>query len=112
MDDISKKYLFDIQKAINSVEGYFGGKKIFAEYNANDMLQKAVERQIEIIGEAVNCLLKANPDVVISNARRIVDTRNYVIHGYDKVSNEIIWSIVVKHLPLLKIEVEDLLNKQ
>ena len=57
-------------------------------------------------------VLKANPDVVISNARRIVDTRNYVIHGYDKVSNEIIWSIVVKHLPLLKIEVEDLLNKQ
>ncbi|MBR6334168.1 MAG: DUF86 domain-containing protein [Bacteroidales bacterium] len=69
-------------------------------------------RNICLIYKRLLIVLKANPDVVISNARRIVDTRNYVIHGYDKVSNEIIWSIVVKHLPLLKIEVEDLLNKQ
>ncbi len=108
MDDIAKKYLYDIQKAIDSIESYFGEKKIFSEYEANDMLQKAVERQIEIIGEAVNRLSKANPEVKITNARRIIDTRNYVIHGYDKVSNEIIWSIVVKHLPLLREEINGL----
>ena len=83
---------------------------MFADYVKNDMLQKAVERQIEIIGEAVNKLSKIAPTVSISNARRIVDTRNYVIHGYDKVSNEIIWGIVIKHLPKLKQEVEDLLK--
>lgn len=110
MDNNSKKYLFDILTAINSVESYFSGKKIFEEYNNNDMLQKAVERQIEIIGEAVNRLLKLNPNLTITNSRRIVDTRNYVIHGYDKVSNVIIWGIVINHLPKLKKEVEELLN--
>jgi uncharacterized protein with HEPN domain len=111
MDDVKKKYLFDIQNAICSVEGYFEeGKKIISEYEKNDMLQKAVERQIEIIGEAVNRLSKMDPDLKITNARRIVDTRNYMIHGYDKVSNEIIWSIVIKHLPLLKNEVDVLLE--
>lgn len=110
MDDVSNKYLYDILKAINSIDSYFGEKRVFADYVKNDMLQKAVERQIEIIGEAVNKLSKITPTVSISNARRIVDTRNYVIHGYDKVSNEIIWGIVIKHLPKLKQEVEDLLK--
>lgn len=110
MDDVSSKYLYDILKAIISIDSYFGEKRVFADYVKNDMLQKAVERQIEIIGEAVNKLSKIAPTVNISNARRIIDTRNYVIHGYDKVSNEIIWGIVIKHLPKLKQEVEDLLK--
>jgi len=111
MDNFSNKYLYDILLAINSIETYFGDKKIFTEYENNDMLQKAVERQIEIIGEAVSKLLKQKPDLQITNARRIIDTRNYVIHGYDKVSNVIIWGIVINHLPKLKTEIENLLKE-
>ena len=110
MEDNVKKYLYDILKAIDSIDKYIGEKKVFTEYVANDMMQKAVERQIEIIGEAVNKLSKVDPSILISNSRRIVDTRNYVIHGYDSVSNEIIWGIVIKHLPKLRNEVEDLLK--
>jgi uncharacterized protein with HEPN domain len=72
--------------------------------------QKAVERNIEIIGEAVNRILKKDEDFQLSNSRKIVDNRNRIIHGYDSVSDEMIWSIVIRHLPVLKTEVEALLN--
>ena len=50
----------------------------------------------------MNRLLKNDPSIKITYARKIVDTRNYVIHGYDSVTNEIMWGIVVRHLPLLR----------
>ncbi len=58
----------------------------------------------------MNRLLKVAPDIEISAARKIVDTRNYVIHGYDSVTDEIMWGIVIRHLPLLKAEVDRLLE--
>jgi uncharacterized protein with HEPN domain len=64
-----------------------------------------VERNIEVIGEALSRILTKDPEINISNSRKIVDTRNRIIHGYDSVSDEIIWGIVIKHLPLLQIEV-------
>lgn len=73
-------------------------------------MRRAVERNITIIGEAMNRLLKTAPDIEITAARRIVDTRNYVIHGYDSVTDDIIWGIVVRHLPLLKAEVLQLIG--
>ena len=57
-------------------------------------------------------ILKIVNDIVISNARKIVDVRNRIIHGYDSVSDDVIWGIVIKNLPILKQEVETLLNKQ
>lgn len=60
----------------------------------------------------MNRLLHLAPDIEISEARRIVDTRNYVIHGYDSVTNDIMWGIIVRHLPLLKKEVQKLLDSQ
>jgi len=68
-----KKLLFDILTAIKSIEEYIGTEKVFEKYDANPMLQDAVERNIEIIGEAVNKILNLNPDFEITNARRIVD---------------------------------------
>ena len=73
-------------------------------------MQDAVERNLEIIGEAVNQILIREPGIAISNARRIVDTRNKIIHGYDEVQPEQIWSIIINYLPVLKTEVEKLLN--
>lgn len=74
------------------------------------MMQRAIQMNIAIIGEAMNRLLKDYPEIPITKARKIVDTRNYVIHGYDSVSHEMIWSIVINHLPLLRAEIIDIIN--
>ena len=105
-----KKYLYDIQTSVNSVEEYLGGKRDFFEYKNNKLLRRGIEREIEIIGEAVSKILKLKPDCKIPNARRIVDTRNWVIHGYDKVDDIVIWGIVINHLPELNIEILKLLK--
>lgn len=70
-----------------------------------------VERELEIIGEAMRKLLKISPELYIENARQIMDTRNWVIHGYDRVDDIIIWRIISKHLPKLKEEIEILLDQ-
>jgi len=49
--------------------------------------------------------------VKIDNARKIVDLRNWVIHGYDRIDDVIIWGIISKQLPLLKSQVDELLKK-
>ena len=73
--------------------------------------KRAVERNIEIIGEAMNRILMENKHIEISNSRKIVDVRNRIIHGYDSVSDDVIWGIVVKNLPVLQKEVEVLLKE-
>ena len=88
----------------------FVGKKNFKTFQRTPMLRAAVERKIEIIGEAMNNALKMDSALPITNARRIVSTRNKIIHGYDEVDEVVIWEIVVKHLPVLREEVEGLLS--
>lgn len=68
------------------------------------------EREFEIIGEAMNKLEGLDPSIRISSKKQIISMRNRVIHGYDKIDDEIIWGVIIKHLPLLKSEVSDLLN--
>jgi len=110
MDRNVKKYLFDIATAINRIEEYIGHPKIFTDYENNRQLQQAVERNLEIVGEATKRILEIEPDVNISNARRIVNARNRIIHGYDDIDTAEIWSIVINNLPVLKQEVEMLLQ--
>jgi uncharacterized protein with HEPN domain len=73
--------------------------------------KRATERNIEIIGEAMNRILKANHEIEISYSRNIVDARNRIIHGYDTVSDALIWSIVTRYLPVLKLDVEILVDE-
>ena len=73
--------------------------------------RRAIERKIEIIGEALSRIISKDGSLSISNARKIVDTRNRIIHGYDTVSDDVIWGIVIRNLPVLQKEVEELLNK-
>ena len=80
-------------------------------YDSNYLLQDAVERNVITIGEAMNSLLKIYPKIEISNARKIVDARNKLTHGYDEIENLQIWNILIKHLPILKIEVEKLIQQ-
>lgn len=105
-----KKYLYDIQQSIDSINEYLGERKDFFEYERNKQLRRAVERELEIIGEAVKHLLELDEHIAIENARRIVDLRNFVIHGYDKVDNVIIWGVISKDLPKLKVQVDTLMD--
>jgi len=102
-------YLFDIRCSIDSINDYIGEEKNFNNYLENKLLRRGVERELEIIGEAANRILRIDPDINIDNARKIVDLRNWVIHGYDKVDDVIIWGIVCRQLPVLKEQVEKLL---
>lgn len=106
-----QKYLFDIQSSIESINEFLGVKRDFNEYLTNKLLRRGIERELEIIGEAANRLLKIDPTIKIDNARKIVDLRNWVIHGYDKIDDVIIWGIVSKQLPLLKKQVDILLKQ-
>ena len=70
----------------------------------------AVERNIEIIGEAMKKIMEVEPDILISDSRKIVDTRNRIIHGYDSVSADVIWLVVTRYMPTLEKEVKELLK--
>lgn len=83
--------------------------KQFDDFYSNLCLRRAIERNIEIIGEAMNRILKIDRSISITNSRKIVDARNYIIHGYDSLSVDILWSMVINHLPKLKNEVTVLL---
>ena len=112
MDENINKHLHDILDAINEIESFFGDKpKYFNEFCNDLCLRRAVERDIEIIGEAMNRILKENRNIAITNSRKIVDARNYIIHGYDSLSADILWSIVINHLPKLKEETQALLEQ-
>ena len=112
MDEFIKKHLEDILIAIEEIDIFFETlPKRYDIFVNSLLLRRGVERNIEIIGEAMNRILKADNTILITNARKIVDTRNYVIHGYDTLTADILWSIVVNHLPLLKNEIEELLKK-
>ncbi|MBA4139828.1 MAG: DUF86 domain-containing protein [Segetibacter sp.] len=107
-----KIWLYDILNAINEIESFFIDKpKDFTAYQNDLRTKRAVERNIEIIGEAMNRILNKDALMQFNNARKIVDTRNRIIHGYDTVSDDIIWSIIIKHIPILKTEIQNLLNK-
>lgn len=111
MDREIRKYLFDILNSIVEIESYFSNKpKRFADYCQNGMLRRAVQMNISIIGEATNRILKLNSKINITTARKIVDTRNFIIHGYDSISHEMIWSIIINHIPLLKKEILALIS--
>jgi uncharacterized protein with HEPN domain len=112
MDNEIKTWLFDILQSIVEIESYYENKpKIFEDYISDIKTKRAIERDIEIIGEAVNRIRKRDKNFQLENAEKIIGTRNRIIHGYDKISDDLIWSIVINHLPKLKAEVSNLLNK-
>lgn len=111
MDEKIKKYLLDIEESIQHIEEFTEGIDSFFDYEANLMLKRAVERELEIIGEAMKRALELDEDIEIQNARRIVDLRNRVIHGYDKVDDGVIWGILKKHIPILKEDLIKLLKE-
>ena len=102
-------WLEDIDRSIQEIYEFLPQKRDFFEFKDDLKTRKAVERNLEIIGEALNRILKEIPEINITDSRKIVDTRNRIIHGYDTVTAEILWMIVSKPLPVLQKEVKKLL---
>jgi uncharacterized protein with HEPN domain len=74
------------------------------------MLRRAVERELEIIGEALSQMEKLDPSIPITGKKGIICMRNRVIHGYDKIDDELVWGTIIRYLPVLETEVTTLLN--
>jgi uncharacterized protein with HEPN domain len=111
MDNEILTWLFDIKSSIEEIESYFGDGERKYELFINDFKTKrAVERNLEIIGEALKRILDKDDSIRITNARKIVDTRNRIVHGYDSVSDDVIWGIIIRHLPELKKEINKLMD--
>ena len=107
-----KTWLFDILQAIAEIDSFFlTGERKFEHYRNDIKTKRAIERNLEIIGEAAGRILKTEPDFRLDNIKQIIGTRNRIVHGYDSVSDDMIWSIVINHLPKLKKEVEKLLGE-
>lgn len=112
MDDAIKTWLYDILQSINEIEGYFSDHpRMFDNYINDIKTKRAVERNIEIIGEAANRIIKMDSTFAIENVQKIIGTRNRIAHGYDKISDDLIWSIIINHLPKLKKEIQGILEK-
>jgi len=112
MDEKLKKWLYDVLKSIDEIEDYASqANRNFIRFKENKMMKRAIERNLEILGEAVNRILQVDESIEITDARKIVDLRNNIIHSYETVSDEIIWSIVIKHIPKLKKEITKLIQE-
>ncbi|MCF2496599.1 HepT-like ribonuclease domain-containing protein [Dyadobacter chenhuakuii] len=112
MDIEIKSWLYDILNAISEIDSFFADRPmLFANYQADLRTKRAVERNIEIISEAMNRIIKKDDTIQITNSRKLVDTRNRIIHGYDSVSDDVIWGIVVRHLSVLRAEINSLISK-
>ena len=111
MDIEIKTWLYDILIAIEEIDSFLGDQPTDSTLQTDLKTRRAIERNIEIIGEAMSRILQKDESVQLSNSRKIVDTRNRIIHGYDSISDDIIRSIILQHIPLLKSEVKKLLNE-
>lgn len=106
-----RKFLKDVQSALTLLQ-QFTAEKNFDEYQRDRLLQSAVERQLEIIGEAIGQAIRLDPalESKISHAKRIIGLRNRLIHAYADISGELIWGVLELHLPRLNLEIDDLLE--
>lgn len=105
------KFLFDIRQAAGLIEE-FCRDKTFEHYQQDALLRSGVERQFEIIGEALGKLAKVDAGLVcqIPDTARIIAFRNVLIHAYATISNKLVWSVVVDDLPKLVTTVDTLLK--
>ena len=112
MTDNAIKYLSDIQHAISLIDNFLVGVDNFGIYQSDPKTQSAVERQLGIIGEAVNKYRQEENVVILSNDKQMVGFRNRLIHSYDNIDTSIVWAIIKNHLPTLKEEVNEILKQK
>lgn len=112
MKERSSKYMYDILDSIRLVEQFLSETNSFTDYTNDLKTKNAVERQLSIIGEALNKLLKEEPEIQITDSKDIVNFRNRLVHAYDNIDDSIVWAIKTKHLPILKKEITELLSSK
>ena len=107
----AKKYLEDMRQAAVHIREFTEGKT-WEDYKADALLRAGVERQFEIIGEALQQLSKFEPSLVstIADSKRIIAFRNILLHGYAVVDDHVVWDVVQQNLPALHRQVEELLG--
>lgn len=108
MTEKSKKYISDVLMAINLIREFTVDIADFNIYDKDRKTQSAVERQLVIIGEALNKLRQVESEIVMENDKQIIGFRNRLVHAYDSIDNSIVWAIINLHLEKLKIEIENL----
>jgi uncharacterized protein with HEPN domain len=96
MNNDVRAWLKDIAQSVTEINSFLPEVKNFKDFQKDLKTKRAIERSIEIIGEAMNRILQTEPTIKISHTRKIVDTRNRIVHGYDSVSEDIIWGIIIK----------------
>ena len=112
MDKEIQVWLFDILNSILEIESFVDFEETnFQDYSSDVKTKRAVERNLEIIGEALNKISKKDENLEITDKRKIISVRNRIIYGYDQVSDELIWSIITQYLPVLEKEVRQYLNE-
>ncbi len=109
----SKKYLYDIARAAKLARGFLADKT-FADYTADPMLRSAVERQLEIVGEALAQLARTDPSTAaqIGEYQRIIAFRNILIHGYAEIDDRIVWGVLESKLPVVFLQASSLLSAE
>lgn len=111
MDNKINAWLEDVLRSINEIFDFLPEKRDYFEFTKDIKTRKAVERNIEIIGEAVNRITNyKNSNIKIENARQIIGARNRIAHEYDNISDEVIWTIIVRELPKLKEEITNFIK--
>ncbi|MCW5911421.1 MAG: DUF86 domain-containing protein [Cyclobacteriaceae bacterium] len=111
MSDSIKKSLTDILMCIDGIYFHLQGKRDFKWYTQSLTVKRAVERELSIIGEAVNRIVKEDKNIELSRAKEIIAFRNRVIHSYDAVDDNLVWKILIHDIPVLHQEIHSLLNK-
>jgi len=109
----SKKFLYDIQQAADLITQFLESKT-FSDYSSDPLLQSGVERQLIVVGEALNRLIKIAPSSIadFTDYKKIIGFRNIIVHGYDIVEDETVWGIIQSNLPQLRDEVKALLENE
>ena len=105
MTEKSLKYLSDILMAIELIEEFTASISDFNIYVSDRKTQSAVERQLAIIGEALNKFYQSETAIKIENDKQIIALRNRLVHAYDSIDSSIVWAVIKKHIPQLKEEV-------
>ena len=104
-----KKYCLDIESIISELEKIISHHNSdYNDFNASFISIRAVERDLMIIGEAIGKILKINDSVQISSAKQIVGLRNMIVHAYDAIDPAVLWKILIKDIPILKVEIDNL----
>ena len=103
------KYILDIQSVIQEIETIkTKANNNFISFKTDIILQRAIERDLEIIGEAIRKIIEIDPTITITSAKNIIGLRNIISHAYDSVEPEMIWGIIQNNIPVLADEIKKL----